>query len=346
MDNSERPRVSAPGTAVPRTSAHRSSAPSASAPSASAPSTSAPSTSALTAAAARAAHLIVDSQPPIFADSLAVTFLGDLLAYHRMNGSHDVLVGARTTVTTRSRYTEDRLAEAVRRGVTQYLILGAGLDSFAYRSPLARQIRVTEVDHPATQRWKRRLLTGHGISPEGDVRYVEADLEAADLAAPDLRAPDLRDGDLRDGDLTTRLAAAGFDFSRPALISWLGVTMYLTRPAIAATLAVAGRCAPGTELIAEYDGQLVAPGAAERGEPWLTFLRPAEVTALLNDHGFGDVTHVGPRDMVDAGLWARSDALRPARLFQVADARIRTVPSLAVPSLAVPSLAAPSLAAP
>ena len=125
--------------------------------------------------------------------------------------------------------------------------------------------------------------------------------------------------------------------------------MYLTRPAIAATLAVAGRCAPGTELIAEYAvpedlqddrgrqyARLVAPALAERGEPWLTFLRPAEVTALLNDHGFGDVTHVGPRDMVDAGLWARSDALRPARLFQVADARIRTVPSLAAPSLAAP----------
>jgi methyltransferase (TIGR00027 family) len=257
-----------------------------------------------------------------------------MLAYHRTNGSHAVLVGARTTVTTRSRYTEDRLAEAVRRGVTQYLILGAGLDSFAYRSPLARQVRVTEVDHPATQRWKRRLLTGRGISPEGDVRYVEADLEATDL-----EATDLEDGDLEDGGLTARLAASGFDFSRPALISWLGVTMYLTRPAIAATLAVAGRCAPGTELIAEYTvpedlqdergreyARLVAPALAERGEPWLTFLRPAEMTALLNDHGFGDVTHVGPRDMVDASLWARSDALRPARLFQLAGARIRAVP--------------------
>jgi methyltransferase (TIGR00027 family) len=251
-----------------------------------------------------------------------------------MNGSHDVLVGARITVTTRSRYTEDRLAEAVRRGVTQYLILGAGLDSFAYRSPLARQVRVTEVDHPATQRWKRRVLTGHGISPEGDVRYVEADLEAADLADSGLE-----DGGLEDGGLTARLAAAGIDFSRPALISWLGVTMYLTRPAIAATLAVAGHCAPGTELIAEYAipeelqdergreyARLVAPALAERGEPWLTFLHPAEMTALLNDHGFADVTHVGPRDMVDAGLWARSDALRPPRLFQLADARIRAVP--------------------
>jgi len=300
--------------------------PSAPTPSTSAPSATgapAPSTSALTATAARAAHLIVDGQPPIFADPLAATFLGDqadqLLAYHRMNGSHDVLVGARITVTTRSRYTEDRLAGAIRRGVTQYLILGAGLDSFAYRSPLARHVRVTEVDHPATQRWKRTLLTARGIRPQGDVRYAEADLEAGSLAA--------------------RLTGAGFDFSRPALISWLGVTMYLTGAAIAATLAVAGRCAPGTELIAEYAipedlqdergreyARLVAPALAERGEPWLTFLDPADMTALLNDHGFGDVTHVGPRDMVDAGLWNRSDALRPARLFQLADARIRAVP--------------------
>jgi methyltransferase (TIGR00027 family) len=274
------------------------------------------------AAAARAAHLIVDGPPPIFADSLAATFLGDradeLLAYHRMNGSHDVLVGARTTVTTRCRYTEDRLAEAVGRGVTQYLILGAGLDSFAYRSPLARHVRVIEVDHPGTQRWKRGMLAARGVSPNGDVRYAEADLEAGSLAG--------------------RLAGAGFDFSRPTLISWLGVTMYLTRPAIAATLAVAGRCAPGTELIAEYAvpddlqddrgreyARLVAPSLAERGEPWLTFLHPAEMAALLDEHGFRNVTHVGPRDMVDAGIWDRSDALRPARLFQLADAYVPVV---------------------
>ena len=144
-----------------------------------APGAIAPSVSALTAAAARAAHLIVDEQPLIFSDSLAATLLGDradeLLAYHRMNGSHDVLVGARTTVTTRSRYTEDRLDQTVRRGVTQYVILGAGLDSFAYRSPLARRVRVIEVDHPGTQRWKRGRLTASGLVPEGDVRYAEAD---------------------------------------------------------------------------------------------------------------------------------------------------------------------------
>jgi methyltransferase (TIGR00027 family) len=118
-----------------------------------------PSQTALTAAAARAAHLVVDGSPKIFTDSLAAALLLDradeLLAYHRTHGGHPVLSGARTQVVTRSRYTEDRLAESVQRGAGQYVILGAGLDSFAYRSALAARVRVFEVDHPATQAWKR-----------------------------------------------------------------------------------------------------------------------------------------------------------------------------------------------
>ena len=97
-----------------------------------------------------------------------------------------------------------------------------------------------------------------------------------------------------------------------------------------------GRCAPGTELIADYAvpgdlqddrgreyARLVAPALAERGEPWLTFLSPAQMSALLNEHRFGAVTHAGAREMVDPGLWDRSDALQPSRLFQLADARVR-----------------------
>jgi methyltransferase (TIGR00027 family) len=118
-----------------------------------------PSQTALTAVAARAAHLVVDGSPKIFTDSLAAALLLDradeLLAYHRTHGGHPVLSGARTQVVTRSRYTEDRLAESVQRGAGQYVILGAGLDSFAYRSALAARVRVFEVDHPATQAWKR-----------------------------------------------------------------------------------------------------------------------------------------------------------------------------------------------
>ena len=96
---------------------------------------------ALTAAAARAAHLVVDQEPWIFDDSLAAAVLGDqagpLLEYHRQHGRHEILAGARVMVTTRSRYTEDRLADAAVRRITQYVLLGAGLDTFAWRSPLA-----------------------------------------------------------------------------------------------------------------------------------------------------------------------------------------------------------------
>ena len=114
-----------------------------------------PSFTALTAAAARAAHLIVDSGPPIFADTLAEAMLGErageLIGFHRAHGTHPVLACARAQVACRSRYAEDRLADGVRRGIGQYVLLGAGLDSFGYRSPLAGRVRVFEVDHPATQ---------------------------------------------------------------------------------------------------------------------------------------------------------------------------------------------------
>src|ERR1700753_2016980 len=145
-----------------------------------------PSPTALTAAAARAAHLLVDGEPHIFTDSLAATVLGDqadpLLEYHRLNGRHEVLAGARVMVTARSRYTEDRLAAAVARGITQYVLLGAGLDHFAWRSPLARQIRVFEADQPGTQRWKQDRLAAAGLTARGDVRFVPADLEAGTMA--------------------------------------------------------------------------------------------------------------------------------------------------------------------
>jgi methyltransferase (TIGR00027 family) len=217
---------------------------------------------ALMAAAARAAHLVVDSEPWIFTDSLATALLGDQaetpLGYHRSHGSHPVLAGARAMVTARSRYAEDRLAEAIGCGVTQYVLLGAGLDTFAYRSPQAVPIRAMEADHPATQRWKRSRLASAGISPQGDVRYAETDLRTGTLAAA--------------------LTGADLDLTRPALISWLGVIMYLDRDTLADTLAVLGRCAAGTELVAEYlvpeDLQddlgrtytrLVAPVAAEQG---------------------------------------------------------------------------------
>jgi methyltransferase (TIGR00027 family) len=281
-----------------------------------------PSQTALTAAAARAAHLIVDSAPPVFADTLAGTLLGDLagefIGFHRTHGGHPVLAGARAQVTTRSRYTEDRLAEAVSHGIRQYVILGAGLDSFAYRSDLTGKVRVFEVDHPATQRWKRQRLTQAQIAvPEG-VTFVPADLESGSLTA----------------DLTRR----GFLATEPALVSWLGVTMYLTLPAISRTLAEVSGFAPGTELIADYMlptemrdaagsfyAQLVMPVAADRGEPWLTFLTPGTMSALLDEHGLETVAHVRQCDQVPRWLWNRTDSLRPMDLSVLVRAMVSRV---------------------
>jgi methyltransferase (TIGR00027 family) len=270
-----------------------------------------PSASALTAAAARAAHLIVDGPPTIFADSLAASLLGgqaeELISYHTRHGTHPVLVGARVQVTCRSRYTEHELARAVGAGVTQYVILGAGLDSFAYRGGLAGRVRVFEVDHPATQRAKRAALAAAGVGEPDGVRYVPADLA---------------------GDPLTRcLDAAGFDATAPALVSWLGVTMYLTTEAVAETLAAVARLAPGTELIADYllpqdardeagalYGTLVAQASAERGEPWRSCFMPDQLADLARRTGFDTARAVGQRDTIPARLWQRADSLRPARL--------------------------------
>jgi methyltransferase (TIGR00027 family) len=279
-----------------------------------------PSQTALTAAAARAAHLIVDDDPPIFSDTLAYPLLGEqaeeLVGYHRAHGEHVVLAGARAAVTTRGRHTEDRLAEAVRRGTTQYVILGAGLDTFAYRSDLAGAVGVFEVDHPATQRWKRRLLADAGIAVPGSVAFVPVDFETESLV--------------------DELVRHGFDPERPAFVGWLGVTMYLTREAIGRTLTVIGGLAPGTELVVEYTvpeslrdpaaqtyAELIAPFAAERGEPWLTFLSPGDMSALLAETGFGPAEHVRQQEAIDAALWKRSDPLRASELSRLAHATVR-----------------------
>jgi methyltransferase (TIGR00027 family) len=279
------------------------------------------------AAAARAAHLIVDEPPFIFADTCAAAVLGaradELIGYHRKHGSHPILAGARGQVTCRSRYAEDRLASSVAHGVRQYVILGAGLDTFGYRSPLAATVRVFEVDHPATQAWKRSGLAAAGLGVPPGVVFVPAD-----LASPGSNEPS------SDG-LGPCLRAAGFDFGEPAVVNWLGVLMYLDRDAITGTLAELAGCAPGTELVADYmltaelrdDAgdqyvELVGPAAAERGEPWRSFFTPTEMGALLAQHGFGSAAHVRQRDAIPADLWRRTDALRPTELSMIVSSHL------------------------
>ncbi|GII97601.1 class I SAM-dependent methyltransferase [Sinosporangium siamense] len=265
-----------------------------------------PSLTALMAAAARAAHLVVDREPLLFEDTLAHTLLGEsaeqLIGYHRAHGDHLILSGVRAQVTTRSHYTERRLAAS---GLPQYVILGAGLDTFAHRSPLASRIAVYEVDHPATQRWKRGLLTTARLTPQGEVTFVGADFEADDLF--------------------DRLVAHGFDPARPALVSWLGVSMYLTAGAVTSTLTAVGRLAPGSELVMEYAlpsslrdergaafAEFAMAASAERGEPWLSFFTPAELSALLTAANLEPAEDVRQEHAVDHAHWQRRDPLLPA----------------------------------
>ena len=222
------------------------------------------------------------------------------------------------------------------------MILGAGLDSFAYRSALADQLRIFEVDHPDTQQWKRRRLADAGIEIPPTVAFVQSDFEAAAPATADGGGADGGAADSGAADsggaepLAQLLSRHGFDPSRPAFVSWLGVTMYLTRDAVGRTLGVIGGFAAGTEIVVEYmlpedlrDAggqayvQMVTPAAAERGEPWLTFLRPPEMSALLTGHGFEVLDQVGQRASVDGAVWDRSGSLRPFELSQFAHARVR-----------------------
>jgi O-methyltransferase involved in polyketide biosynthesis len=143
------------------------------------------------------------------------------------------------------------------------------------------------------------------------------------------------DVDFDSDDLLGRLVGGGFDPSRPAVVSWLGVSMYLTPAAIEDTATHLGRLAAGTELILDYylpeslrdeSGQSyvdqVAQASAEWGEPWRSYFAPDELTELLRRAGFAHVIHNGQREAVPAEMWHRSDALRPARLATIAHARI------------------------
>jgi len=248
-----------------------------------------------------------------------MALLGDeadeFVAYHRAHGSHAVLAGARGQVVCRSRLAEDSLAAAIGRGIRQYVILGAGLDSFAYRSALSRSVRVFEVDHQATQHWKRRQLAAAKITVPEDVTFVAADFESGSLAADLIRS--------------------GLDPVVPAFVSWLGVTMYLTTQAIGRTFAELTQLAPGSEVIADYMlpagmrdeagntyVELVGPLTAERGEPWLTFMSPKDMSDLLARHGLRPLRHVAQRDVGDATTWQRSDSLRPIELSLIAHATV------------------------
>jgi methyltransferase (TIGR00027 family) len=263
-----------------------------------------PSRTALSVAAHRAAHQVLE-EGRIFADPLALAILGAqgerAVGISRDNPSTR---GMRLFVAARARVAETFLAAAVEtRDVGQLVVLGAGLDTFAYRNPFAGRLRVFEVDHPATQAWKRRRLAETRIPVPGDLAFVAVDFE--------------RDRPIE------RLQAAGFDTARRSSFCWLGVVPYLTTPAIEETLAAIAGLPGGAEVVFDYPDpvETLSPEAqaahraraarvAALGEPFLSCFEPSELHGRLRRLGFTAIEDLGPRALArrfqGAGPAARS----------------------------------------
>ncbi|KAK1178324.1 class I SAM-dependent methyltransferase [Streptomyces sp. NBS 14/10] len=245
-----------------------------------------PSRTARQVAALRAAHQTLD-HGHLFHDPLAVRMLGadseELLSQLDTARTPPGRRGFRLFIAARSRFAEDQLAAAVARGVRQLVVLGAGLDTFAYRNPHeAAGLAVFEVDHPATQEWKRERLSGAGIPLPPSLTFAPVDFERENLG---------------DG-----LAAAGFDPARPAFFSWLGVVPYLTREAVFGTLGHLAGLPGGAEAVFDYSEPPSAMPPSVRaahsnraarvaalGEPFLSYFAPEELAADLREAGFAAV---------------------------------------------------------
>jgi methyltransferase (TIGR00027 family) len=254
-----------------------------------------PSRTAYGVALSRAAHQLFD-QPRVFDDPVALSILGpkaiDGLRAAEKRFNHRFARYLRAFLVARSRLAEDALGEAVARGVRQYVVLGAGLDTFAYRNPhAAAGLRVFEVDHPATQEWKRRLISEAHLKPPGSLVYVPVDFEREQLAQ--------------------RLTANGFRSDEPAFFSWLGVTMYLTHEAIAQTLRFVAQSSvtrggivfdyltapPRWALLRRWGLKLLMSRVAAAGEPWRTLFEPAQLPGELTRLGFATVRDFGGEEI-------------------------------------------------
>jgi methyltransferase (TIGR00027 family) len=245
-----------------------------------------PSRTAQGAALHRAAHQLVDS-PPVFADPLALRIVGDEAAdqLRKGQGRHAMaeLAPLRLFIATRSRFTEGSLAEAYAAGVRQYAILGAGLDTFAYeRARAYADLAIFEIDHPATQAWKRARLQEAAIAVPETVTYTPVDFERDTLKGG--------------------LARAGFDFGKPAFFAWLGVTPYLTRAAIDGTLSFIASLKKGSGVAFDYAEppsadhagfHAMAARVAAIGEPFKSLLDPAELAQSLKRMGFSRIEDFG-----------------------------------------------------
>ena len=268
-----------------------------------------PSLTALGAARLRAAHQVLDNAS-ILADPLAIRILGtDIQVSLDHARAHVSGPRLRWFIAARSRIAEEALTEAVNAGATQLAVLGAGLDTLAYRTPLAGRLRIFEVDFPATQARKREMLAAAGIAVPETLTYVAVDFEREALPVA--------------------LAAAGFAATERSFFSWLGVVPYLTEAAIFSTLGYVAQLPGGSEVVFDYvnPAASIAPAShaahqalAERvaavGEHFQSYFDTAPLCTKMSATGFRHVDDIGP-EKIAARFFPESERAAPTRVGHV-----------------------------
>jgi len=255
----------------------------------------------------RAAHQLFD-HPKVLDDPIALPIIGRraaaILEGEQGTGGNRIALSIRAFMVARSRYAEDALGRSVARGATQYVVLGAGLDTFAYRNPYGESaLRVFEVDYPATQEWKRQQLEEARIAVPASVTYVPVDFERQTLEAG--------------------LKLAGFDSTRPAFFSWLGVTMYLSEDAVMSTFGFIASTPPRGGVAFDYAvprsslglfGRIALDAVSRRvaraGEPFRTFFAPVALAQRLEGMGFSSIEDLGSDEINARYFKDRPDRLR------------------------------------
>ena len=268
----------------------------------------APDSTAVRVALWRALHVEVDAPPHVLEDVIGLKLVApDYPWRERPDMDPQRIKLFRASIVARARFIEDLVAEQVGHGVGQYVILGAGLDTFAQRWPeIAAKLTVFEVDQPSTQAWKRQRLIALGFGIPDWLKLVPVDFEAG-------------------GSWWDQLLAAGFDANRPAVVVSTGVSMYLTKEAIMATLRQVAALAPGSTFVMSFllPIELADPevrpgleaamkGARASGTPFISFFTPSEMMAMAHDAGFRHAGHVSAAALGDRYFAGRTDGLRPA----------------------------------
>jgi len=266
----------------------------------------APDNTAVRVALWRALHVQADPLPHVLEDEIDLKLIAPEEGWQNRPDMSPFTRAFRASILARARFIEDLVAEQAACGVDQYVILGAGLDTFAQRRPeLASRLRIFEIDPPGPQAWKRQRLVELGLGIPPFLTLVPVDFEAGDA-------------------WLEKLTASGFDAARPAVVASTGVSMYLHREAITATLLQIAAIAPGSTFVMSFllpiemappDVRLgierAIQGAKASGTPFISFFKPEDMLSLARAAGFRTVEHVSADGLAERYFADRSDGLCP-----------------------------------